>query len=164
MPFALWLCHFSYVEEKESASLLSQPGLVCDLLWPMECSRTTPEPVPSLGTAYIFSWKSSSSVWPSTVNLVEDEKPCVEEIQCTLGGQASPDPKTESPAHPQLTADAYGSWTKTRKTASWAQPKLPTCRTKILMVALSHCSRTVLHDGIFSRYPDLWRDWYTMTV
>lgn len=75
MPFALWLCHFSY-EEKESASLLSQPGLVCDLLWPMECSRTTPEPVPSLGTAYIFSWKSSSLVWPSTVNLVEDEKPC----------------------------------------------------------------------------------------
>ena len=77
MPFALWLCHFSY-EEKESASLRSQSGLVCDLLWPIECSRTTPEPVPSLGTAsfYTFSWKSGSSVWPSTLNLLEDEKPC----------------------------------------------------------------------------------------
>ena len=44
----------------------------------MECSRTTPEPVPSFGTAsfYTFSWKSGSSVWPSTLNLLEDEKPC----------------------------------------------------------------------------------------
>lgn len=142
-PFATWPCPFSHEESLFPYSF--NPGCSCDLLWPVECSRsvwwasskTRPQEAQYVFTQSLgnltLSWDQAWFTYWRVRNHVE--------TQCTPGDRQ---PRTQSHHLPALSLLKMheGAGPRPESTASWAQPKLSTCRIRnqIMVVVLSYCS------------------------